>query len=166
MLHLPLRAAAAQVGLGTTQFKLQCRKLGIKRWPYRKLKGLATAIATCRAESGGALPALDGAQGPAPALWAERLEALQDSLINREKLGDILIPPEVKKVASWGVKRRHLQRQGRRLSSISQGRLGRAAWVAALESADLGAAEPEAEVPRSARRGPARVPRRDYTLPL
>ena len=47
MLHLPLRAAAAQVGLGTTQFKLQCRKLGIARWPYRKLMSCRSLAASC-----------------------------------------------------------------------------------------------------------------------
>ena len=65
------------------QFKLQCRKLGIKRWPYRKLKGLATVIETCRKEAAGTqgipsgMPGGAGGAATTPAAWAERLEALQ-----------------------------------------------------------------------------------------
>lgn len=73
--HLALRAAAARCNMGTTQvrvrhatpttcrapaharptppqFKLQCRKLGIARWPHRKLKSLNGLITSCKAASG------------------------------------------------------------------------------------------------------------------
>ncbi len=78
MQHLALRAAAARCNMGTTQvcvlrararalpawcaarmltrraapqFKLQCRKLGIARWPHRKLKSLNGLITSCKAAS-------------------------------------------------------------------------------------------------------------------
>jgi hypothetical protein len=70
------------------QFKLQCRKLGIRRWPYRKLKGLSTAIETCRlaASSHAASTAAAAASSTSsaskapfvdPAVWADRLVELQ-----------------------------------------------------------------------------------------
>jgi hypothetical protein len=89
------------------QFKLQCRQLGITRWPYRKLQALKTTIETCRAAAaddaagrGGPWPppssapraafrgppaagAAGAAVGPTaapasdPAGWVERLEALE-----------------------------------------------------------------------------------------
>jgi hypothetical protein len=51
------------------QFKLQCRALGITRWPYRKLQALRTTIETCRAaarddaRAGGASAGAAGAAG-------------------------------------------------------------------------------------------------------
>jgi len=99
---LPPRADYARSHL-SLQFKLQCRQLGITRWPYRKLQALKTTIETCRAAAAddaagrghaAALPrgsarlpaaaaspgAADGATAaPAsdPAGWVERLEALE-----------------------------------------------------------------------------------------
>lgn len=36
--HLPSSQAAQSLGCGLTIFKLLCRKLGLRRWPYRSLK--------------------------------------------------------------------------------------------------------------------------------
>jgi len=64
---LSLREAAAACFMGTTQFKLQCRKLGVARWcgprhcprpcltrnarPHRQVKSLQSLLASCRALS-------------------------------------------------------------------------------------------------------------------
>ncbi len=52
----PPRAPAAPRGAHSRarapQFKLQCRKLGIARWPHRKLKSLSGLISSCKAASG------------------------------------------------------------------------------------------------------------------
>lgn len=36
--HLPLEQAAERCGLRATAFKKQCRRVGIKKWPYRQEK--------------------------------------------------------------------------------------------------------------------------------
>ena len=36
--HLPLPKAAEQLGLGCTAFKHACRKFGVVKWPYRRIK--------------------------------------------------------------------------------------------------------------------------------
>lgn len=38
--HMPLLHAAEKLGIGETALKEMCRKVGIPRWPYRKLKSL------------------------------------------------------------------------------------------------------------------------------
>lgn len=40
--HLRVNDAAFKLGMGLTNFKKQCRELGVKRWPYRYYKGLQT----------------------------------------------------------------------------------------------------------------------------
>lgn len=40
LFHLPIAVAAKQLGVGATVLKKKCRKLGIPRWPYRKLKSM------------------------------------------------------------------------------------------------------------------------------
>lgn len=39
--HMPIVTAARQLGVSMTVLKQECRLLGLKRWPYRKVKGLA-----------------------------------------------------------------------------------------------------------------------------
>jgi hypothetical protein len=34
---LPLNAAAKRLGVCETSLKIACRKIGIKKWPYRKV---------------------------------------------------------------------------------------------------------------------------------
>ncbi|KAL6912138.1 hypothetical protein ACP4OV_000943 [Aristida adscensionis] len=41
---MPIRQAAQKLGVGLTLLKLQCRRLGIPRWPHRKLKSLQTLV--------------------------------------------------------------------------------------------------------------------------
>ena len=42
--HLPSEMACRELGIGLTVLKRQCRKFGIKRWPFRKLKSLDRLI--------------------------------------------------------------------------------------------------------------------------
>jgi hypothetical protein len=44
---MELVVAARRFKLGTTQFKLQCRSLGVTRWPFRTLKSLQRLITSC-----------------------------------------------------------------------------------------------------------------------
>lgn len=47
--HLPMQEVAKKFGVCMTFFKKVCRGLGIKRWPYRKLKSLQHKIETLQA---------------------------------------------------------------------------------------------------------------------
>jgi hypothetical protein len=47
----PPARARALTRRAAPQFKLQCRKLGIARWPHRKLKSLNGLITSCKAAS-------------------------------------------------------------------------------------------------------------------
>jgi len=42
--HMPSELACRELGIGLTVLKRQCRKFGIKRWPFRKLKSLDRLI--------------------------------------------------------------------------------------------------------------------------
>lgn len=42
--HLPSEAACRQLNIGLTVLKRQCRRYGIKRWPFRKMKSLDRLI--------------------------------------------------------------------------------------------------------------------------
>ena len=46
--HLPLREAAGMMGLCPTSLKRLCRRKGIDRWPYRRLKSLDAKITKLR----------------------------------------------------------------------------------------------------------------------
>ncbi len=40
LFHLPIKTAARQVGMCTTQLKKYCRAAGIPRWPFRRVQSL------------------------------------------------------------------------------------------------------------------------------
>lgn len=40
LFHLPLEAAAEELGLGLTAMKTLCRQHSLSRWPYRKMQSL------------------------------------------------------------------------------------------------------------------------------
>jgi hypothetical protein len=42
--HMPSEQACRKLGIGLTVLKRQCRKFGIKRWPFRKIKSLDRLI--------------------------------------------------------------------------------------------------------------------------
>lgn len=46
--HMSVQDASRKLGVGTTSFKLRCRELGIKRWPFRDLKRVVTKVARAR----------------------------------------------------------------------------------------------------------------------
>jgi len=50
--HLPINAAAAQLGFGVTALKKCCRQLGIQRWPYRKLESMQKIASLAQADAG------------------------------------------------------------------------------------------------------------------
>ena len=47
--HLPSEAACRKLGIGLTVLKRQCRRFGIKRWPFRKMKSLDRLITNVQA---------------------------------------------------------------------------------------------------------------------
>ncbi|KAK3247247.1 hypothetical protein CYMTET_43251 [Cymbomonas tetramitiformis] len=47
--HLPSEAACKKLGIGLTVLKRQCRKYGIRRWPFRKMKSLDRLISNVQA---------------------------------------------------------------------------------------------------------------------
>ena len=47
--HLPSEVACKKLGIGLTVLKRQCRKFGIKRWPFRKMKSLDRLITNVQA---------------------------------------------------------------------------------------------------------------------
>nr|GMC52641.1 protein RKD1-like [Ipomoea batatas] len=42
--YMPINQAAKELNVGLTQLKKRCRRLGIRRWPHRKLNSLQTLI--------------------------------------------------------------------------------------------------------------------------
>ena len=42
--YMPIEQAAMELDMGVTSLKKRCRKVGIGRWPYRKLMSLQTLI--------------------------------------------------------------------------------------------------------------------------
>ncbi|PWA38548.1 protein RKD1 [Artemisia annua] len=41
--YMPIPQAAKELGIGLTALKVNCRRVGIKRWPYRKLESLKSS---------------------------------------------------------------------------------------------------------------------------
>ena len=68
MYHLPLREAAAALGISATALKSACRKLHIKKWPYRTVHSLkhqqaaakGTPLSTSKAAARAGEGAVDG----------------------------------------------------------------------------------------------------------
>lgn len=42
--HLSINDAATELGIGVTTLRYKCRRVGIKRWPNRKLNSLENTI--------------------------------------------------------------------------------------------------------------------------
>ena len=87
---LPLAGAASEVGRGPTQFKLDCRSLGVKQWPYRVLSKLTSGIEAL-AKHGETCPS--GTSSPSPcaevptsdwSVWKAHLEVLYHQLSTRK----------------------------------------------------------------------------------
>ncbi|XP_026658339.2 protein RKD1-like [Phoenix dactylifera] len=50
--YMPITQAAKELNVGVTLLKRKCRKLGIPRWPHRKLKSLQTLIKNVKEHGG------------------------------------------------------------------------------------------------------------------
>lgn len=62
--HLPLKVAAEKFGVRATAFKKRCRAIGIRHWPYRKVRSLKRSLqelAECKqqADNGSGPPLTD-----------------------------------------------------------------------------------------------------------
>lgn len=51
MFEMPIEDAAVRLGSGVTLLKKASRKLGVPRWPYRKLKSLDSIIEGIRSKA-------------------------------------------------------------------------------------------------------------------
>jgi hypothetical protein len=74
--HLPSEAACRKLGIGLTVLKRQCRKFGIKRWPFRKMKSLDRLITNVQAgiSPGGALHVESSLPIACKRAWFQTLE--------------------------------------------------------------------------------------------
>ena len=75
--HLPLKAAAAHLGVGTTNFKLACRALGVRAWPCRRLRFVATLRARVATQRALAARAGDAEAEARLADWAARVDRVR-----------------------------------------------------------------------------------------
>jgi hypothetical protein len=106
VLHLSLGDAALACHMGTTQFKLQCRKLGVRRWPHRKLasvRGLLEWIEHTVSTRAAADEVLDKLGVWKSALEAIQLKALQEPLAE--------LPEWVEKFRGWTIKHRSMEKR-------------------------------------------------------
>ena len=55
LFHLPMKDAAAKIGIGATVFKQVCRKHNISKWPYRQLNALNESLEKVKAVAGKAM---------------------------------------------------------------------------------------------------------------
>eukprot|EP00898_Chlorokybus_atmophyticus_P004260 jgi/Chlat1/4835/Chrsp31S04871 len=56
--HLPIEVAAGQLGVCSSALKRRCRRVGIHRWPYRKVRSLSRSLSKSMEESGSAFAAI------------------------------------------------------------------------------------------------------------
>eukprot|EP00850_Spirogloea_muscicola_P025932 SM004872S16483 [mRNA] locus=s4872:96:631:+ [translate_table: standard] len=42
--HLPIEEAARELGVCSSALKRRCRRLGIKRWPFRKVRSMTLSL--------------------------------------------------------------------------------------------------------------------------
>eukprot|EP00803_Ostreobium_quekettii_P005545 evm.model.scf_137.12 EVM.evm.TU.scf_137.12 scf_137:110461-112684(+) len=92
-------AAAKKLGVGLTVMKRQCRKLGVDRWPYRKVRCLDTLIKHVKS---GAFPGADDEQTIRDT--AERLESQKHFILSGE---DVDLATSTKKLLQQLSKRNH-----------------------------------------------------------
>eukprot|EP01028_Stygiella_incarcerata_P006714 TRINITY_DN2730_c0_g2_i1.p1 TRINITY_DN2730_c0_g2~~TRINITY_DN2730_c0_g2_i1.p1 ORF type:complete len:522 (+),score=181.27 TRINITY_DN2730_c0_g2_i1:67-1632(+) len=78
--HLPLDEAARAIGVSPSILKRTCRKLGIKRWPFRKIKSLQKRGKQLKAEEQVTLARLLGGLGGRAAPVPDGLEALRATI--------------------------------------------------------------------------------------
>lgn len=96
--HLPLKEAATVVGLGTTQFKIQCRRLGISKWPHRQLKSISSLLQSCKQATA------TSTRKQQLSCWAGELERLQKDVTACKTTQ---LPDVVYKIRQWDLKHKH-----------------------------------------------------------
>eukprot|EP00963_Diacronema_lutheri_P000594 scaffold31_cov334-Pavlova_lutheri.AAC.62 len=72
--HMPSEMACRKLGIGLTVLKRQCRKFGIMRWPFRKIKSLDRLIHNVK------LGIVPGDPDKAPVKSVEELEAQKKAM--------------------------------------------------------------------------------------
>jgi len=102
--HLPSEAACRKLGVGLTVLKRQCRKYGIKRWPFRKMKSLDRLITNVQA---GISP------GDQNRLLVKSVEELEDQKRKMEECAVLDLDDTTKKLQQAYSKANHKARRNR-----------------------------------------------------
>lgn len=102
--HLPSEAACRKLGIGLTVLKRQCRKYGIKRWPFRKMKSLDRLITNVQA---GISP------GDQNRLLVKSVEELEDQKRKMEECAMLDLDDTTKKLQQAYSKANHKARRNR-----------------------------------------------------
>ena len=76
VLHLPLREAASQLGVGISILKRRCRQEDIPRWPSRKLASMSKMIDDLSADGAACPRGFDAARLERERLLRERQQLL------------------------------------------------------------------------------------------
>lgn len=103
--HVPSELACRELGIGLTVLKRQCRKYGIPRWPFRKMKSLDNLIQRI-AEDNNALSA-SGRTLPS-------VEELEEQKRKLEECAILDLDVETKRMQQAFSKATHKQRQNLR----------------------------------------------------
>eukprot|EP00873_Tetraselmis_striata_P021315 jgi/Tetstr1/441579/TSEL_029807.t1 len=105
--HMPSELACKRLGIGLTVLKRQCRKYGIKRWPFRKMKSLDRLIENIQAS------VAPGDQGNKD--FSKSVEELRHQRERMEKGLELELDEETKKLQQAYSKANHkLRRQVQR----------------------------------------------------
>jgi hypothetical protein len=102
--HLPSEAACRKLGVGLTVLKRQCRKYGIARWPFRKMKSLDRLITNVQA---GISP------GDQNKLLVKSVEELEDQKRRMEECAVLDLDDTTKKLQQAYSKANHKARRNR-----------------------------------------------------
>ncbi|CAI5976630.1 unnamed protein product [Closterium sp. NIES-65] len=93
--HLPIEEAARELGVCSSALKRRCRRLGIKRWPFRKVRSMSNSLSRtmegmCNVGAGGFVPP-EYLQPDAATRLAAQVAAA--NLINLDQTRRPLLPP-------------------------------------------------------------------------
>ncbi|CAI5519603.1 unnamed protein product [Closterium sp. Naga37s-1] len=93
--HLPIEEAARELGVCSSALKRRCRRLGIKRWPFRKVRSMSNSLSRtmegmCNVGAGGIVPP-EYLQPDAATRLAAQVAAA--NLINLDQTRRPLLPP-------------------------------------------------------------------------
>lgn len=91
----PLKVVARELGVCTTFLKKQCRTLGLKRWPYRKIRGIKAQLNKLETRMDKGVPVNDAdpsSTAPDPVATKRQLEAALNQVTH---IGTVLSPEDV-----------------------------------------------------------------------